>query len=344
MDGNAMKAEAPRRALMSAAAIPFMLLFVGAMVTPLCAQSYPNKPIRFIVPFPPGATDVLARIVGSMLAEPLGQPVVIDNRPGAGGLIGIESAAKARPDGYTIVIGSAGALACSPSLYKKLNFDPSKDFAPISLVAQTYWLLFVRSSHPIKTLSELVAYAKANPGKLNFGTSGIGATPHLAGELFKSVTKINIVHVPYKGGGPALIGLLGGEVDIQVTNLPTVLPQIEAGKVRALAVLHSERLPSLPNVPTAKESVDACEVTSCAVTGWYGILTSAGTPRDIINRLNAEWVRSAAMPNTRVQIQKVGLDPLAGTPAQFSELIEAETVRWAKIIKGANISLDKPDK
>ena len=189
-----------------------------------------------------------------------------------------------------------------------------------------------------------MAYAKANPGKLNFGTSGIGATPHLAGELFKSVTKINIVHVPYKGGGPALIGLLGGEVDIQVTNLPTVLPQIEAGKVRALAVLHSERLPSLPNVPTAKESVDACEVTSCAVTGWYGILTSAGTPRDIINRLNAEWVRSAAMPNTRVQIQKVGLDPLAGTPAQFSELIEAETVRWAKIIKGANISLDKPDK
>ena len=337
MDENVMKGKA-------AGAMAVALLLVGATVTPLCAQSYPNKPIRFIVPFPPGATDVLARIVGSMLAEPLGQPVVIDNRPGAGGLIGIESAAKARPDGYTIVIGSAGALACSPSLYKKLGFDPSKDFAPISLVAQTYWLLFVRSSHPIRTLSELVAYAKANPGKLNFGTSGIGATPHLAGELFKSVTKINIVHVPYKGGGPALIGLLGGEVDIQVTNLPTVLPQIEAGKVRALAVLHSERLPSLPNVPTAKESVDACEVTSCEVTGWYGILTSAGTPRDIVNRLNAEWVRSAAMPNTREQIQKVGLDPLAGTPAQFSELIEAETLRWAKIIKGANISLDSPNR
>ena len=334
-----------RRAFTSAGAMAVAFLLIGATVTPLCAQTYPNKPIRFIVPFPPGATDLVARIVGSALAERLGQPVVTENRVGAGGLIGVEFAAKARPDGYTIVIGSAGALACSPSLYQNLNFNPIKDFAPISLVAQTNWLLFVRASHPISTLKELVAHARANPGKLNYGTSGVGATPHLAGELFKSVTKIDIVHVPYKGGGPALIGLMGGEVDLQVTNLPTVLPQLEAGRVRALAVLHSERLPLLPDVPAVREAgVEACEVTSCEVTGWYGILAPAGTPRDIVNRLNAEWVRSAAMPNTREQIQKAGLDPLAGTRAQFSELIETETVRWAKIIKGANISLDFPGK
>jgi tripartite-type tricarboxylate transporter receptor subunit TctC len=345
MDRNAAKVKAPRRACMSAGAITVTLLFLAVAVTPLYAQPYPSKPIRFIVPFPPGATDLVARLVGSALAERLGQPVVTDNRAGAGGLVGIESAAKARPDGYTIVIGSAGALACSPSLYKNLNFNPIRDFAPISLVAQTHWLLFVRASHPIKTLKELVAHAKANPGKLNYGSAGIGSTPHLAGELFKSVTRINVVHVPYKGGGLALVGLMGGEVDLQVTNLPTVLPQIEAGKVRALTVLHSERLPLLPDVPAVRETgVEACEVTSCEVTGWYGILAPAGTSREIVNRLSAEWGRSAAMPNTREQIRKAGLDPLAGTPAQFSELLEAETVRWAKVIKGANISLELPSK
>jgi len=334
---------AARRASITAVAVSVAFLFMATTVTPLCAQTYPNKPIRFIVPFPPGATDLVARIVGSALAERLGQPVVIDNRPGAGGLIGIESAAKARPDGYTIVIGSAGALACSPSLYKNLNFTPIKDFAPLSLVAQTHWLLFVRTSHPINTLKELVAHARANPGKLNYGTSGVGTTPHLAGELFKSVTRISIVHVPYKGGGLALIGLIGGEVDLQVTNLPTVLAQIEAGKVRALTVLHSERLPLLPDVPAVRETgVEACEVTSCEVTGWYGILAPARTPREIVVRLSAEWGRSAAMASTRDQIKKAGLDPLAGTPTQFSELLETETVRWAKIIKAANIRLDLP--
>jgi tripartite-type tricarboxylate transporter receptor subunit TctC len=332
-----------RRVLMSAGAMVLALLFVAATLTPLHAQTYPNKPIRFIVPFPPGATDLIARIVGSALAERLGQPVVIDNRPGAGGLIGIEAAAKARPDGYTIVIGSAGALACSPSLYKKLNFTPIKDFAPLSLVAQTHWLLFVRASSPINTLKELVAYARANPGKLTYGTSGVGGTPHLAGELFKSVTRINIVHVPYKGGGLALIALMGGEIDLEVTNLPTVLAQLEARKVRALTVLHSERLPLLPDVPAVKETgVEACQVMSCEVTGWYGILAPAGTPREVVNRLSAEWGRSVATPNTRDQIRKAGLDPLAGTPAQFFELLETETVRWARIIKGANITLDLP--
>jgi tripartite-type tricarboxylate transporter receptor subunit TctC len=328
---------------MSAAATSVVFLSAPATVTPLRAQAYPNKPIRFIVPFPPGATDLVGRIVGSALAERLGQPLVIDNRVGAGGLIGIETAARARPDGYTIVIGSAGALACSPNLYKNLGFTPLKDFAPISLVAQTHWLLFVRTSHRLNNVKELVAYARTNPGKLNYGTAGVGTTPHLAAELFKSVTKIDIVHVPYKGGGPALVGLMGGEVDLQVTNLPTVLPQIEAGRVRALTVLHYERLPLLPNVPAIRETgVEACEVTSCEVTGWYGILAPARTPREIVDRLSVEWRGSARTPGIREQIQKAGLDPLAGTPAQFFELLEAETVRWAKVIKGAGISLDSP--
>ena len=330
---------AARRVFTRAAALALAFVVAGAAVTPLRAQSYPNKPIRFIVPFPPGATDLVARIVGSALAERLGRPMVIDNRAGAGGLVGIESAAKASPDGYTIVIGSAGALACSPSLYQNLNFNPIRDFAPISLVAQTHWLLFVRASHPVKTLNELVAYARANPGKLNYGTSGVGATPHLAGELFKSVTRINIVHVPYKGGGPALIGLLAGEIDLQVTNLPTVLPQLEAGRVRALVVLHTERLPMLPRVPAVREAgVDACEVKSCEVTGWYGILAPAGTPPAIVNRLNAEWVKIAAMPDTVEKIQKAGADPMSSTPEKFSEFIKAEIVRWTTVIKEANIT------
>ena len=194
-------------------------------------------------------------------------------------------------------------------------------------------MLFVRPSLPVKNLKEFVEYAKANPGKLNYGSSGIGATTHLAAELLKSLAKINIVHVPYKGGGPALIGLMGGEIDMVVSATSAALPQIQAGKVRALAVLSNERLPSLPNVPTAKEAgIDNCEVTS-----WYGILAPAGTPRDIVNRLNAEWIKIAAMPDTKEKMQNAGFEPLSSTPEQFSEFLKTEIVRWAKVIKEANI-------
>ena len=327
------RGQAAQRALMTTGAIVGALLLVGAMASPLCAQSYPNKPIRFIVPMAPGGLhDILGRIIGPKFAERLGRPVVIDNRPGAGGNVGAELAAKARPDGYTIVLVSQG-LSTSPGIYKKLNYDPIKDLAPISLAAQTPMVAFVRSSLPFKNLKDLVEYAKANPGKLRFGSSGTGGVNHLTGELFKSLAKIDIVHVPYKGAGPALIGMMGGEIDIMTSALSSALPHIQAGRLRALAVLSHERVPSLPTVPTAREAgMDNFEVSN-----WYGIHAPGGTPRDIVNRLNAEWIKIVAMPDTLETMQKAGLEPLSSTPEQFAEFLKAEIVRWARIIKEANI-------
>jgi tripartite-type tricarboxylate transporter receptor subunit TctC len=307
------------------------------MVAPLGAQNYPNKPIYLILPFAPsGGTDVLGRIIGSKLAERLGQPAVPENRPGAGGNVGLEVAARARPDGYTIVLGNP-ALTISPSLYKKLNFDPLRDFTPISLVAQIPLVMVVHPSLPVKTLKEFVEYARANPGKLNFGSAGIGNAAHLAGELLKSLTKIDMVHVAYKGGGPALMGLVSGEIGMMAANAAAAIPQVQAGKLRALAVLSNERLPLLPNVPTAKEAgIDNFEVTL-----WYGLLAPAGTPRSIVNRLKEEWIRIEAMPDTREQLQKAGFETLSSTPEQFSEFLKAEILRWGKVIREAKIpSLD----
>ncbi len=274
--------------------------------------------------------------MGPKLAERLGQPVVIDNRSGAAGNIGIEFAAKAQPDGYTIVLTSE-TLTLSPSLYKKLGYDAIKDLAPILLAAQVPLVVLVRPSLPVNTLKEFVEYAKANPGKLNYGSGGIGTAPQLASELLQSLAKINMLHVPFKGAVPAMIGLMGGEVDMQVAGIPVSIPHIQAGKVRALAVLSNERVPSLPNVPTAKEA----GIDNFVVSIWFGIFAPAGTPRDIVNRLNAEWIKITAMPDTLEQIRKIGLEPLSGTPEQFSEFLKAEIARWAKVVKDANIpSLD----
>ncbi|MBI4536584.1 MAG: tripartite tricarboxylate transporter substrate binding protein [candidate division NC10 bacterium] len=328
---------AAQRALGAAGAILGVVLFVGAMVAPLHAQTYPTQSIRLIIPFAPGGgTDFLGRIIGAKLAERLGQPVVPENRPGGGSNVGIEFAAKARPDGYTIVI-AAPEIATGPSLYRKLNYDPIKDFAPISLVAQNPLLLLVKPTLPVKSLKEFVGYAKANPGKVSYGSAGIGSGPHIAVELLKGLAKIDMLHAPYKGSGPAMIGLIGGEVDMLVAGVPVSMPHIQAGKVRALAVLGNERVPSLPDVPTAKEA----GIDNFVVYIWFGVFAPAGTPRDIVNRLNAEWIKIAAMPDTKEQIQKVGLDPLSSTPEEFSEFIKAEIARWGKVIKGANIpSLD----
>jgi tripartite-type tricarboxylate transporter receptor subunit TctC len=299
------------------------------------AETYPNKPIRLILPFPPGGgTDSLGRIIGQRLAERLGQPVLPENRPGAAGTLGVEFAAKAPPNGYTIVL-AIQTFAIAPSIYRKLNFDPIKDLAPITLVAQIPNILLVRPSLPVKSLKELVQYAKANPNKLNFGSGGIAGSGHLGGELLKSLANIDIVHVPYKGAGPALIGLMGGEVDILVASASGTIPPLQAGKVRALAVLGNERTPSLPNVPTAKEAgMDNYEVIS-----WYGVLAPAGTPRDIINRLNEELHKVVKEPDTIEKMKKIGADPMINTPEQFGEFIKADIVRWSKVIKEANISI-----
>jgi len=309
------------------------ILLIGALVAPLSAQTYPTRPIRLILPFPPGGpTDILGRILGARLGERLGQPVVPENRPGAGGNVGLEFAAKARPDGYTINIGSA-ALAIIPNLYRKLNYDPIKDFAPISLISKVPSVVVVHPSLPLKNLKEFVEYTKANPGKLNYGSGGVGTPSQLTAELFKILAKIDIVHVAYKGSGPALTALVSGEVSMQVLTTVAALPQVQAGKVRALAVFSNERHPLLPNVPTAKEAgIDNWEVIT-----WYAILAPAGTPRDIVNRLNAEWIGVAAMPDTIEKMQKAGLEPLSGTPEQFSKFLKAEIARWGKVAKDANI-------
>lgn len=305
------------------AVVAFLLCAAAA------AQSYPVKPIRFIVPFPPGGpTDVLGRVIGQKLSEQVGQPVVIDNRAGAGGNVGFELAAKSPPDGYTIVLG-APPLAISPHLYAKLNYDPIKDFAPIALMASMPTVLLVHPSVPVRSLKELVQLAKANPGKLNFGSGGAGTSNLLASELLKGIAKIDLVHVPYKGASQAMLGLIGGQVDMVVIGTPTAIPQIQTGKVRALAVLSARRLPAIANVPTAAEA----GFPGYEVITWYGVLAPAATPKAIVDRLNAELSKVMTEPGSRDRIVGAGFDTMTSTPEQFAGFIKAETVRWGKVIR-----------
>jgi tripartite-type tricarboxylate transporter receptor subunit TctC len=258
----------------------------------------------------------------------------MDNRPGAGSTIGTEMAVKANPDGYTIVIGSA-SITISPSLYKNLRYDATRDLAPISMVALGNQVFLVRPSLPVNNVKELVAYAKANPGKLDFGSGGTGNPGHLALELLKSLAQIDIVHVPYKSAGPAMIGLIGGEVSMLASSIPAAIPHIQSGKVKALALLADERSALLSSVPTAKEA----GIDNWVVPSRYGFLAPAGTPRNIINRLNAVWAKSAAMPDTIVRLKNVGVEPLTSTPEQYGEFLKSEIARWRKVISQANIQL-----
>jgi tripartite-type tricarboxylate transporter receptor subunit TctC len=313
-------------------------LLTVAAIAPLGAQPWPNKPLRLIIPFPGagGGADYVGRVVGQKLAERLGQPVVIENRPGAAGNIGIDLVAKAQPDGYTLLL-STPSLTISPSLYKKLSYDPVKDLAPISLVAEIPNLFIVRNTLPVKTLKEFIDYSRANPGKLNFGGSGIGSSTHLANVLFLSLAKLNMVNITYKGSSQALIALIGNEVDMVIIGPPAAMPHIQAGRVKVLAVLSGERLPSLPSVPTIKE---AAGIEKSEVTTWYGLLAPAGTPRAIVSRLNREWNAAAKMPDTLEKMQTAGIETIAGTPEQFAALIKMEIARWAQVVKDANISVE----
>jgi tripartite-type tricarboxylate transporter receptor subunit TctC len=299
-------------------------------------STYPNKPVRFILPFPAGGpTDILGRLIGQKLAVQLGQSVVPENRPGAGGNVGTEYGAKQAPDGYSIVLASP-SLAISPSLYKKLGYDPIRDFAPITMVAHIPNVLLVHPSVPAKSLRELVQLAKASPGKLNFGSGGLGTSNHLGSELFKSLAGVNIVHVPYKGSNEAMVGMMGGHVDMVVIGVPPTLPHIKAGRVRPLAVLAAERLAYLSDVPTAREA----GIANYEVTTWYVLLVPAGTPRDVVVRLNAEWIKLIEMPDTREKMQAAGYDPMSSTPEQCVEFIKTETVRWAQVIKDAKLRVE----
>ncbi len=308
-----------------------------ALCTMAQAQPYPNKPLRLIIPFPGagGGADFVGRVAGQKLSEALGQPVVIENRPGAAANIGTDMVAKAQPDGYTLLL-SAPTLTISPSLYKNLPYDSVKDFAPISLLAEIPNLLTIRQAIPANTLKEFVDYARANPGKLNFGTSGIGTSTHLATVLFMNQTGINLVHVTYKGASQALVAMIGNEVDLVVLGPTSALPHIKAGRVKTLAVMRSARLPSLPQVPTIKEA----GVENSEVITWYGLLAPAGTPRDIIRRLNTEWIKAAALSDTRERMQATGVEPLSGTPEQFAAMIRSEIPRWRKVVTDANIKIE----
>lgn len=313
----------------------YALLCVALIAGAAHAQpaAYPSKPVRFILPFPPGGpTDILGRAVGQKLTEQLGQPVVVDNRPGAGGNVGTEFAAKQPPDGYTIALVSP-ALAYSPSLYKKLGYDPVRDFAPISLVAQIPNVLLVHPSVPAKTLRELAQLARANPGKLNFGSGGLGTGQHLGGETLKMLARVNMVHVPYKGSNQAMMGMMGGEIDMVVIGIPPALPQIQAGRVRALAVLAAARAPALPDVPNAREA----GFPGYEVLSWYGVVAPAGTPREIVNRLNSELTKIMTSPEGRERIVGAGFDTMTSTPEQFADFIKSEIARGAKVIKASGI-------
>lgn len=322
-----------RKAFAVAVVFAAALLLVGTMAAPLCAQSYPNKPVRLMLPFPPGgATDVLGRLVGQKYAERFGQPFVPENRPGAGGNIGTELAAKAPPDGYTIVFVSP-SMTISPNIYKKLNYDATKDLTAVSMVMDSYYVLLVRNSLPVKSLKELIEYAKARPGEVNYG-AGIGTPPHLAGVQMNQMANIQMTHVPYKGVAQAMVGLMSNEIDVVMIGTPAALPQIAAGKVRALAVLSKERLPSLPDVPTTGEA----GLPGYIVQSWYGVMAPAGTPRDIITLLNKEWAKIAVMPDTIEQTRKFGFEPMHTTPEAFAQFIKEDIVNWGKIVKAANLT------
>jgi tripartite-type tricarboxylate transporter receptor subunit TctC len=321
--------------IMTVAVVAICILF-AANPTQLHSQTYPNKPIRLIIPFPPGGgTDILGRIIGLKYAEQLGQPVVPESRPGAAGNIGIEAAARSKPDGYTMVLSSP-TISISPTLFKKINYDPLKDLAPISKVAQTHIVVVVRNGLPVKNIKEFIAHAKANPGKLMFGSGGAGTSTHLATELFKSIAKIDIRHVAYKGANAALIALMGNEIDMVFIVMPNVRPHILDGRVRALAVLSPERVPALPDVPTIREA----GVENADVESWYGLFTAAGTPREILNRLNLEWKKIASLPDTKEKMSGAGVEPVWSSQEQLGEFLKEEIARWGKVVKEANLSVD----
>lgn len=300
------------------------------------AQQYPTKPIRIIVAYTPaGTTDILARAVGQKMTENWGQPVIVENRPGAAGNIGTEMAAKATPDGYTLLMGTAGTHAINVNLYRKLGWHSLKSFAPISLVAMVPNIMVVNNAIPARNVKEFIAYAKANPGKLNFGSPGNGSTAHLSLELFKSMTGTNIAHIPYKGSAGVLADVMGGQIALTIDNMPVYLPQVKAGKIRALAVSSAKRSTAAPDLPTIAEA----GVPGYDSGAWFGLLAPAGTPKPIVDRLSAETARILRLPDVNKRISELGAEPVGGTPEAFTALIRSEMDKWAKVIREAKVEL-----
>jgi len=313
-------------------AFALLCITLAAIVTPAAAQQYPVRPVRFVVPFAPGgSTDTLARTMGIKLADALGQQVVVDNRPGGNGDIGMLIVAKAPADGYTILLGYIANLAIAPSLYAKMPYDPVTDYSPVTQVATSPNVLTAHPSVPAKGLKELVALAKAKPGQVNFASTGVASVGHLTGELLNNLAGMKMTHVPYKGGGQAIIDLLGGHVQVMFSGFSAAMPHIKSGKVRALAVTGAKRSPALPEVPTiAEQGFPGVEATA-----WYGVLAPAGTPKPIVTRLHGEIVKILKQSDVTERLGALGFEIVGGTPEQFGAYIRSEIKKWEKVVKAS---------
>ena len=328
----------PRRLALAALSLAGL-----ALALPASAQSgWPSKPVRIVVPFAPGGTtDILARALAPELSKALGQQFVVENRAGAGGNIGADVVAKAAPDGYTLLMGTVGTHGINKSLYSKMPFDPQKDFAPITLVAGVPNVMVMNAekakARGINSVQDFIRHAKANPGKLNMASSGNGTSIHLAGELFKSMAGVYMTHFPYSGSGPALLGLLGGDMDVMFDNLPSSMPHIKAGKLKALAVTSSQRSAALPDVPTVEE---AAGLKGFEASSWCGLLAPAGTPPDVINRVQQETAKALNLPSIKERLLAQGAIPSGNSPAEFAKLIDSEIKKWGPVVKAAGAKID----
>jgi tripartite-type tricarboxylate transporter receptor subunit TctC len=311
----------------------------AALLLPVlaAAQDYPSRAIRLVVPYPAGGTtDILARLAAVQLGERLKQPVVVDNRAGASGAIGSAEVARAAPDGYTLLMATASSHGINSALYKKLPYDAVKDFAPVTMLASTPNIIVVNPSVPAKNLKELIALAKAQPGKLNFGSTSLGGSPHMSAELLKMQAGIDIVHVPYKGAAPMLADLLGGQVQIGFDNLPSTINFVNTGKVRAIAVTTPQRWPGAPDIPTVAES----GLPGYEVSGWFGLLAPAGTPRPILDTLQQALAAAVAQPDVAKRMLELGAQPIANTPEAFARQIPQEVKKWQDVVKATGVSVE----
>jgi len=313
-----------------------MLCIAALCAGQALAQAYPTKPVRLVVPFPPGGpTDILGRAIGAKLGELLGQPVIIDNRGGAGGGIGADNVAKSAPDGYSLLLGTTGTHTINPNLYSKLPYDPIKDFAPISLVVKYLNILVVNPKVPAKNVAELIALARQKPGQITFGSAGNGSSNHLTAEMLASMSGVKMQHIPYKGSGPALNDVIAGQIDFMFDQYSTVGPNIKAGKLRAIGIATKERHPLLPDVPTIAETIPGFEVSP-----WYAMFAPAGTPKPIIDKLNADLVKVMNSPEIRERMTTLGWDPVTDTPEQLEAQIKSELAVWADVVKKSGARID----
>jgi tripartite-type tricarboxylate transporter receptor subunit TctC len=312
------------------------LAAMAAFAAPALGQAYPTKPIRIVAPSTPGdAPDVIARLVADKLSVALGQQVVVDNKPGAGGVVGSESVAKSAPDGYTLIMGNAGSHGINAAVYSRLPYDIQRDFAPVSQVAIAPNVMVINPSVPANSVAEFIAYAKSQPGKLSYASGGNGSSAHMSMELFKSMAGIDVQHIPYKGSSPALTDLIGGQVAVFIGNMPPTVPHIKAGKLRALAVTTKSRSALMPELPTIADTLPGYETVA-----WFGVLAPAGTPPDVVNRLSVEIGKIARSPEMRERLVAMGAEPVGGTPEEFKAVIDRDIAKWKPLAQKVGIKVD----